>query len=88
MIANSNCIITSYQFNKESPLLQICTLIYSLEMLVFTKLTYKSLKSGPPCRQLKRKHQSCHSNAISFAPSPKGLKHGSKWASEIGVSLI
>ena len=46
----------------------------SLEMLVFTNLTYKYLKSGPPCRQLKRRHQSCHSNAISFAPSPKGLK--------------
>ena len=88
MIANSNCVITSCQFNKGSPLLQICTLIYSLEMLVFTKLTYKSLKSGPPCRQLKRKHQSCNSNAISFAPNPKGLKRDSKWASEIGASLI
>ena len=88
MIANSNCAITSCQFNKGSPLLLICTLIYSLEMLVLTKLTYKSLKSGPPRRQLKRKHQSCDSNAISIAPSPKGLKRGSKWASEIGASLI
>ena len=59
---------------QDTPLLQIFTLIYSLEMLVFTILTYKFLKSGPPCQQLKRRHQSCHSNAISFAPSPKGLK--------------
>ena len=29
-IANSNCVITSGQFNKGSPLLLICTLIYSL----------------------------------------------------------
>ena len=30
--------------------------------------------SGPPCQQLETRHQSYHSNAISFALYPKGLK--------------
>ena len=36
--------------------------------------------SGPPYQQLEMRHQSYHSNAISFALNPKGLKDASKWS--------
>ena len=42
--------------------------------------------SGPPSQQLETRHKRYHSNAISFALNPKGLKSASKWALWIGTN--